>query len=97
MAEITIRYNGENGETWTPASKRKLWEYAVRSGQIVLPAPADGGEYGEAIESGEDVVISWIPPEYAGRLREVPAPPRPTHFAIDGDDNTVPEEADTDE
>lgn len=79
--QITITYNGENGDGWVPKSQRDLWNYAVRTGQVVVPpALDDGGSYsGKPIDSGETVAV-WTPPEYAGRLREAMPPPQPSYF-----------------
>lgn len=86
---IGIVYRGENGDGWVPKSKRDLWNYAVRTGQVVVPpALDDGGDWpdGQSFDTGDTIDVSWIPPEYAGRIHETAPPPQPTYFTITGDD-----------
>lgn len=84
MTGITIVYRGENGPGWVPKSLRDLWNYAVRTGQVVLPSADNGGPFDRTpLQEGDTVQVGWVPPEYAGRLREVPPPPQPTHFTLD--------------
>lgn len=81
---ITITYRGENGPGWVPKSQRDLWNYAVRTGQVVVPPLADGGPCapGHSINEGDTITIVWVPPEYAGRLVPAEPPPQPTYFTL---------------
>lgn len=83
---ISIEYRGENGEGWVPKSKRDLWNYAVRTGQVVVPPLDDGGPCNKSLNHGENVTVEWIPPEYAGRLKAAPPPPQPAYFTLENDD-----------
>lgn len=86
MKKLTITYQGENGDGWVPKSNRDLWNYAVRTGQVVVPPLDDGGEpTGVTLNSGDTVEVKFVPPEYAGRLKEVAPPPQPTYFALADD------------
>lgn len=81
---ITIVYRGENGELWMPPTRRALWDYGVRTGQIVLPAEDDGGDPSIEISAGDEQVLEWVPPQYAGRLRKAAAPaPVATYFELE--------------
>ncbi len=80
---VTVVYRGENGDGWVPKSQRDLWNYGVRTGQIVVPpASDDGGEWDDApIAPGAKVGV-WVPPEYAGRLTKIEGPPAPSYFDL---------------
>lgn len=88
---ITITYRGENGEGWVPKSLRDVWNYAVRTGQVIVPPLDDGGptrwpaEEG-GLDTGDTLEVDWIPPEYAGRLKSAPPPPQPAYFTLENDD-----------
>lgn len=88
---IKISYNGENGDGWVPKSQRDVWNYAVRTGQVVVPpALDDGGPWGgDPIDTGDSLELTFIPPEYRGRLVEVAPPPQPSYFELSG---TTPSE-----
>lgn len=79
---IEITYRGENGDGWVPKSQRDLWNYAVRTGQVVVPDLDDGGPANLQLNAGETVGLAWIPPEYAGRLVPMEPPPQPVYFAL---------------
>lgn len=79
---IEIIYRGENGGGWVPTSRRDLWNYAVRTGQVVVPPLDDGGPADLQLDAGETVTLAWIPPEYEGRIHPVAAPPQPTYFGL---------------
>ncbi len=84
---ITITYNGENGDGWVPKSNRDLWNYAVRTGQVVVPVLDDGGPVSaDCYCTGDTVDIEFIPPEYAGRLKAAAPPPQPTYFTLEDND-----------
>lgn len=80
---ITIVYRGENGDGWVPKSNRDVWNYAVRTGQVVVPGLDDGGSADRTLDAGDILGIEWVPPEYAGRLKEVAPPPQPIYFEIE--------------
>ena len=82
--KIEIVYRGENGEGWVPKSQRDLWNYGVRTGQVVVPpALDDGGKLPHvSFNEGDTIEISWIPPEYSGRLQETAPPPQPVYFEL---------------
>lgn len=85
---IEITYRGENGEGWVPKSRRDLWNYAVRTGQVVVPPLDDMGAADDVrLNAGDTVLITDIPPEYAGRLKVAPPPPQPTYFTLENDDD----------
>lgn len=90
----TIAYRGENGEGWVPPSHRALWDYAVRTGQVVLPPVDDGGPANlpDPVNSGDLIGLVWVPPEYAGRLTQAPPPPQPTYFEINDEETTDDDE-----
>ncbi len=84
MDSIEIQYRGENGDGWVPTSQRDLWNYAVRTGQVVVP-PLDAGPPcapGHTIDTGDTITLVWVPPEYAGRLVAADPPPQPTYFEL---------------
>lgn len=79
-----VTYRGENGPAWVPKSRRDVWNYAVRTGQVVVPPLANGGSLPDdrPFDPGDTFEIDWVPPEYAGRIREVAPPPQPTFFSL---------------
>lgn len=83
--EITVVYRGENGDGWQPTSQRDLWNYAVRTGQVVVPPLDDMGPVDERFDAGDRITVA-PPPEYAGRLKSVAPPPQPAYFEIGLDD-----------
>lgn len=91
----TVTYRGEMGPNWVPASHRHLWDYAVRTGQVVLPPVDDGGPSNlpEPVNAGDTLGLVWVPPEYAGRLTQAPPPPQPTYFEITDEKGTTDDDA----
>lgn len=86
LPAITVTYRGENGDGWVPTSHRDLWNYAVRTGQVVVPPLADGGaEVPGPMNTGDTFEVTFIPPEYAGRLEPAPPTPQPVHFTLTED------------
>lgn len=83
---IVIEYHGENGDGWVPKSLRDVWNYAVRTGQVVIPPLDDGGDQVPGpLDAGDMIEVTWIPPEYAGRIKTIAPPPQPTYFALEDD------------
>lgn len=80
--EVTIVYGGEQGEGWVPASKRQLWDYGVKTGQIIVPGLDDGGEWTVPIDPGDSVLVTWVPPELRDKLVELPPEPQPRRFGF---------------
>ncbi len=88
---IEIVYRGEMGENWVPTSQRDLWNYAVRTKQVIVP-PLDAGPPcapGHTINTDDKITIVWIPPEYAGRLVPAAPPPQPVYFELTKENTDV--------